>query len=272
MAIRAGVFAAVLGSMVAWESLAPRRERELGRGARWPGNLGLAAFGAVVSAALGAVAPLAAARAAADHGWGLVALLGLEGAPALAVSVVLLDLAVWVQHRLFHAVPLLWRLHAVHHADPDLDATSGLRFHPGEIALSIGIKSAVVLAMGAPVASVLVFEVVLNATSLFNHANARIPAGIDRRLRWVVVTPDMHRVHHSVDPAETDSNFGFNLPWWDRLLGTYRDQPALGHDGMTLGLAGDDRRADQRIRRLLAFPASVPRSSSVGRDTTHPTP
>jgi sterol desaturase/sphingolipid hydroxylase (fatty acid hydroxylase superfamily) len=151
--------------------------------------------------------------------------------------VVVLDFVIYLQHVVFHAVPALWRLHMMHHADLDLDVTSGARFHPVEILLSMVIKIAVVSALGPPLAAVVAFEVVLNATAMFNHGNLRLPEGIDRVLRLLVVTPDMHRVHHSAVAAETNSNFGFNLPWWDRLLGTYRAQPAAGHEGMTLGLA-----------------------------------
>ena len=149
---------------------------------------------------------------------------------------VLLDLAIYLQHVLFHAVPALWRLHRMHHADLEFDVTTGVRFHPIEILLSMVIKLGVVAALGAPAVAVLIFEVLLNATSMFNHGNVRLPPRLDRVLRWIVVTPDMHRVHHSIVPRETNSNFGFNLPWWDRLFGTYRAQPAAGHEGMTIGI------------------------------------
>jgi sterol desaturase/sphingolipid hydroxylase (fatty acid hydroxylase superfamily) len=154
----------------------------------------------------------------------------------VVASVILLDLAIYFQHVLFHAVPLLWRLHRMHHADLDVDVSTGLRFHPFEILLSMVIKFAVVVALGAPATAVLLFEILLNATSMFNHSNIRFPVGFDRLLRWFVVTPDMHRVHHSIVSRETNSNFGFNLPWWDRLFGTYRAQPAAGHEAMTLGI------------------------------------
>ncbi len=168
---------------------------------------------------------------------------------------IVLDFAVYLQHVMFHAVPLFWRLHRVHHADLDIDATTGLRFHTIEILLSLGIKAMVVLILGPPAVAVLIFEVLLNATSMFNHGNVRMPLGLDRVLRWLVVTPDMHRVHHSVDSRETNSNFGFNLPWWDRLMGTYRDQPAGGHTEMNIGLLDfrDERIAD-RLPRMLLLP------------------
>jgi sterol desaturase/sphingolipid hydroxylase (fatty acid hydroxylase superfamily) len=170
------------------------------------------------------------------------------------VALVLLDLAVYFQHVVFHAVPALWRLHRVHHADADYDVTTGLRFHPVEILLSLGIKCAVIAALGAPVLAVLVFEVLLNAASMFNHANARLPLVVDRWLRWFVVTPDMHRVHHSVVSDEMNSNFGFNLPWWDRLFGTYRGQPAAGHEGMRIGVNGLHDPAEVRLSGLLTQP------------------
>jgi sterol desaturase/sphingolipid hydroxylase (fatty acid hydroxylase superfamily) len=154
----------------------------------------------------------------------------------VVVSVIVLDLAIYLQHVLFHAVPALWRLHRMHHADLEFDVTTGLRFHPIEILLSMMIKLAVVAALGTPAVAVLIFEVLLNATSMFSHSNVRIPLGLDRVLRWFVVTPDMHRVHHSILSRETNSNFGFNVPWWDRLFGTYRPQPAAGHETMTIGI------------------------------------
>jgi sterol desaturase/sphingolipid hydroxylase (fatty acid hydroxylase superfamily) len=172
----------------------------------------------------------------------------------VAASVVILDLAIYLQHVLFHAVPVLWRLHRMHHADLEFDVSTGLRFHPIEILLSMLIKFAVVVALGAPALSVLVFEVLLNATSMFNHANVRIPTWIDRVLRWIVVTPDMHRVHHSILSRETNSNFGFNLPWWDRLFGTYRAQPVAGHENMTIGIEQFRDSRELGLDRMLVQP------------------
>ncbi|HSH49297.1 MAG TPA: sterol desaturase family protein, partial [Halomonas sp.] len=170
------------------------------------------------------------------QGWGIFNYFTAPFWLAVPVSVVALDFFIWLQHVMVHAIPALWRLHRVHHADLDYDVTTGLRFHPLEILLSMVIKFAVIVVLGPPILAVVLFEVLLNATSMFNHGNVRIPAGLDRVLRWFVVTPDMHRVHHSVEDDETNSNFGFNLPWWDRLLGTYRDQPRAGHKGMTIGI------------------------------------
>jgi sterol desaturase/sphingolipid hydroxylase (fatty acid hydroxylase superfamily) len=172
----------------------------------------------------------------------------------------LLDLAIYLQHVMFHAIPGLWRLHRMHHADLDFDTTTGLRFHPLEILISMGIKLAVVAALGPPAVAVLLFEVILNATALFNHANIDLPRPVDRWLRWIVVTPDMHRVHHSVDPRETNSNYGFNLPWWDRLLGTYIPQPAKGHEGMEIGIEQFRTRRDLWLDRMLIQPLRGPAS------------
>jgi sterol desaturase/sphingolipid hydroxylase (fatty acid hydroxylase superfamily) len=192
--------------------------------------------------------------AAAELGLGLFN--RFEVAPWLVVagSVLLLDLVIYFQHRAFHAVPLFWRLHRMHHADVDLDATTGVRFHPLEALTSALIKMIAVALIGAPLLAVIVFELILSTTSLFNHGNVNIPRAVDRRLRWLLVTPDMHRVHHSVDPAELNRNFGFNLPWWDRLFGTYLDQPKAGHQAMQIGLERFRSAADQRLPRLLVQP------------------
>lgn len=173
---------------------------------------------------------------------------------ALPIGVALLDLAIYFQHVAFHAVPALWRLHRVHHSDVDIDVTTGTRFHPVEILISTGLKCAAVAAIGASPAAVLVFELLLNATSVFNHGNVRVAARVERLLRWLVVTPDMHRVHHSISFNESSSNFGFSIPWWDRLLGTYRAQPSAGHDRMTVGVDAFRTVADLRIERLLVQP------------------
>ena len=200
------------------------------------------------------------ALVAEAQGWGLFNALAAPWWVALVGSVIVLDLAIYLQHVLFHAVPALWRLHRVHHADLEFDVTTGLRFHPVEILLSMGIKLAVVVALGPPAVAVLIFEVVLNATAMFNHGNVRLPAYVDRVARWVVVTPDMHRVHHSVRPDETNSNFGFNLPWWDRLLGTYRAQPADGHEGMTIGIEQFRQARELWLDRMLIQPLRGPAS------------
>jgi sterol desaturase/sphingolipid hydroxylase (fatty acid hydroxylase superfamily) len=234
--MRLGAFIGVFTAMALWEAAAPRRPRSYSRLVRWPSNFAIVALNTVLLRILLPATAVSLALLAAQRGWGLLNNLLLPWWSTVVVSVVLLDLAIYLQHVMFHAVPALWRLHRMHHADLDIDVTTGARFHPIEIILSMLIKFSVVAALGASAVGVLIFEVLLNATSMFNHGNVRIPVGLDRWLRWFVVTPDMHRVHHSILVGETNSNFGFNLPWWDRLLGTYRDQPAAGHQGMTIGI------------------------------------
>ena len=231
--IRLGGFAGVLALMVLWELLAPRRPQAIGRRTRWPSNLGVVLVDTLVLRLLFPTAGIGLALLGESRGWGLLHSLPLPSWIKIIAAIVLLDLVIYLQHVLFHAVPVLWRLHRMHHADLEFDATTGVRFHPVEIVLSMVLKLGAVAALGAPAAGVLLFEVLLNATSLFNHGNVRLPERLDRILRWIVVTPEMHRVHHSVVSRETNSNFGFNLPWWDRLFGTYRAQPAAGHEGMT---------------------------------------
>src|SRR5262245_19339652 len=253
--IRLSCFAGVLALMALWEALAPRRRPTVGRPVRWFSNLGLVALDTLAVRFLIPLGAVGMALVARERGWGLLNNAALPGWLAVVVSVVVLDLVIYLQHVMFHAVPLLWRLHMVHHADLDFDTTTGVRFHPGEILLSMGIKMGAVVLLGAPALGVLAFEVLLNATSLFNHGNVRLPGWLDRALRLVVVTPEMHRVHHSVLVRETNSNFGFNLPWWDFLFGTYRARPAAGHEGMTIGLEQfrDERKAD-RLHWMLALP------------------
>ncbi|MBW8271099.1 sterol desaturase family protein [Caldovatus aquaticus] len=252
--IRLAAFAGVLLLCAAGEALAPWRRPRLPRRARWPGNLGLVALDGLLLRVLFPTAAIGAALVAEAQGTGLLRRLGAPGWLAVPAAVVLLDLAIYLQHRVFHAVPALWRLHRVHHADPELDATTGLRFHPIEILLSMAIKIAVVSALGAPAVAVLLFEVLLNAGALFSHANLALPGRLDAALRLVLVTPGMHRVHHSVVPAETDCNFGFCLSWWDRLFCTYRAAPAAGEERMTVGLAVFRDPAELRLDRLLTQP------------------
>lgn len=257
--IRGAAFALVLLAMALWEVLASRRPQRISRRQRWPGNLLLVALNTLLVRLLFPLAGVGAALVAAEQGWGLFNLIALPMWLTVVASVIALDMAIYFQHRLFHAVPWLWRLHRMHHADLEFDVTTGLRFHPLEILISMGIKLAVVTLLGAPALAVLIFEVLLNATSMFNHGNVRLSTGIDRGLRLLVVTPDMHRVHHSIIRRETDSNFGFNLPWWDRLFGTYRDQPAAGHLGMTIGIDDFREAHDLRLDRMLRQPFVNPR-------------
>jgi sterol desaturase/sphingolipid hydroxylase (fatty acid hydroxylase superfamily) len=254
IALRLGCAVAVFAVMAAWELLAPRRALTVGRAPRWPNNIGIVVLDALFVRLLVPTTAVGAALYAAGQGIGLLHWLDLRLSVAALLGFLVLDLVVYVQHVVFHHVPVLWRLHRMHHADLDIDVSTGLRFHPFEILISLAIKIAAVLAFGIPPVAVLLFEVVLNATSQFNHSNVTMPRWLDRLLRLVVVTPDMHRVHHSVVRAETDSNFGFNLPWWDRLFRTYRRQPQAGHTGMTIGLPIFRDRTELRLDRLLTQP------------------
>lgn len=269
--IRLGVFATVFVAMALWEAIAPRRPQRHARRLRWPGNLGVAVLDSLLVRVLVPTTAVAIAAFAAQRGWGLWPAVQAPGWLAFAGSLMLLDLAIYAQHVVFHAVPLLWRVHRMHHADLELDVTSGARFHPVEILLSLGIKMIVVIAMGAPPAAVLVFEVLLNASSMFNHGNVNLPARVDRALRRLLVTPDMHRIHHSWRASETNSNFGFNLACWDRLFGTYRAQPRDGQLGLTLGLHVFRDESELRLDRMLQQPfrsGSLP----VNRDGVGRTP
>ena len=252
--IRLGVFATVLTVLIAGELLAPRRQFTVRRSRRWPGNVGVVVISTVLIRILFPTAAVGLALVAEANGWGLLNLVAAPDWLAILVAIVLLDLIIFAQHRLFHAVPLLWRLHRMHHADLEIDVTTGFRFHPGEIVLSMVIKLGAVAVLGAPALGVMIFEILLNATSLFNHSNIRLSVAVDERLRRILVTPDMHRVHHSIVARETNSNFGFNLPWWDRLFGTYRAQPAAGHEAMTIGLTLFRDPSELRLDRILMQP------------------
>ena len=234
--VRLGAFLVTCLGLGVWEVLAPRRKGDPARLRRWIGNLGLVVVATAVIRLVTPVLPVALAVLAGNHGWGLFSWLGLPALPELILAFLVLDLAIYFQHRVFHAWRPLWRLHRVHHADTFYDFTTGIRFHPLEYLISLAFKLFLVLVLGPPAMAVLAFEVVLNCVAMFNHANVRLPLGLDRGLRLLVVTPDMHRVHHSTDPREMNRNFGFNLPWWDRLFGTYKPQPHLGHEKMVIGM------------------------------------
>lgn len=254
-AIRLGFFLGVFFLMAFWEILAPRRRLTVSKIQRWASNLGIVFLNSLLLRLLFPAAAVGMAVFAQENGWGVFNYVRAPYVLAVLVSVVVLDVAIYLQHVMFHAVPALWRLHRMHHADLDFDVTTGARFHPIEILLSMLIKFAIIIVLGAPALAVLIFEVLLNATAMFNHSNVRIPARLDRYLRLFVVTPDMHRVHHSIEDHETNSNFGFNLPVWDRLFGTYQSQPDAGHEAMTIGIRGhrDPRRVD-RLDGMLALP------------------
>jgi len=234
--IRISAFVGIFAVMAVWEMMAPRRQWNTAKAKRWVVNLTIVGFNSLLTRVLFASGALGAAILAGQGEVGLFNQLNWPWWAELIIAVVVLDLVVYFQHVLMHAVPILWRLHMVHHSDLDIDVTTGVRFHPIEIALSMFIKIGAVILIGVSPTAVLMFEVMLNATSMFNHSNVCIPVQVDRMLRWIVVTPDMHRVHHSVIPQETNRNFGFSLSWWDRVLGTYLRDPSKGHEYMTIGL------------------------------------
>lgn len=258
LVVRLLAFAGVFVVMATFEALAPRRERRTDKATRWVTNLSIVGIDVltvrIMALLPGPVVATAAAVYAEHHGIGLWHWIGWTGAIAVVLSIALLDLALWAQHLASHRISALWRLHRMHHADIDFDVTTALRFHPIEIALSMLWKVACVLALGAPPAAVLAFEIILNGCAMFNHANARLPGWLDGPLRMVVVTPDMHRVHHSIDPREHHTNFGFNLSVWDRVFRTYTPRPAAGHEGMTIGLPDYQSEAPTRLGWSLKLP------------------
>jgi sterol desaturase/sphingolipid hydroxylase (fatty acid hydroxylase superfamily) len=253
--IRLSFFFGVLLIMALWEIATPRRQLTVSKHMRWMNNLGLVFLNSIVLRLLFPAAAVGVAIFAADNGWGLLNYFRVAFPLAVLLSVVALDLTIYLQHVMVHAVPVLWRVHRVHHADLDYDVTTGSRFHPIEIILSVLIKFATIVVLGPPIVAVVIFEVILNAMAMFNHGNVRLPLALDRLLRLVVVTPDMHRVHHSVEDNEANSNFGFNLSLWDRLFGTYIAQPREGHENMSIGIHGyvDSRQVD-RLPGMLALP------------------
>ncbi|HBG04173.1 MAG: fatty acid hydroxylase [Geobacteraceae bacterium GWC2_58_44] len=252
--VRLAFFFGTLTVVAVWEVVAPRRMLTDSKRRRWFTNLSMVVIDTAVVRSLLPVLPVGMALIAEERGLGMLNIIMFPAWIEVVLAVVALDFVIYLQHLLFHFLPILWRLHRMHHTDLDIDVTTGNRFHPVEIVISAGIKLAAVALIGPPAVAVVVFEVVLNATSQFNHGNIRMPETVDRWLRLFVVTPDMHRVHHSVIPRETNSNFGFNLPWWDRLCGTYRPQPAEGHEGMTIGLKEFRDAGRLTLFRLLIHP------------------
>jgi len=234
--IRMSSFIGMLLLMAVWEMSAQRRKLTVSKSIRWTNNLGIVVLNSYVIYLLFPAAAVGVAWFVHDQGWGLLNYYQLPFWLAVLGSIIILDFIIYLQHVMVHAVPLLWRLHRVHHADPDFDVTTGVRFHPLEIILSMLIKFSVIAVLGPPIIAVIIFELILNATAMFNHSNVRLPKTLDHILRFLVVTPDMHRVHHSVHDDEANSNFGFNLPWWDRLFGTYISQPRNGHENMVIGI------------------------------------
>lgn len=254
LTIRIACAVTVFAVMALWEAFAPRRKMVAGRRPRWPGNIGIFLIDIAAVRLLVPTAAVGVALVATERGFGLLHHLPLPTWAAFLLGFLALDLTIYLQHRLFHAVPLLWRFHRMHHADVDIDVTTGNRFHPVEILLSMAIKIAAVIALGVPAAAVVAFEVVLNASSMFNHSNVALPAALEPLARWLVVTPQMHQVHHSVEREETDSNFGFNLPWWDRLFRTYRAVPKAGEEGVVIGLPEFREPRERGVIRLLTQP------------------
>lgn len=246
--IRFGFFVGIFVIIAIGELINPRRILNTSKKVRWFSNISIIILNPIIVRLLFPIMPISLALFARANGWGLMNIYSLPFWLKIIIGVMALDLVIYLQHVMFHAVPMLWRLHMMHHADLDFDVTTGLRFHPIEIILSMGIKLAAISVIGPPALAVLIFEVLLNGTAMFNHSNMRLPLLLDRILRLFVVTPDMHRVHHSVIIRETNSNFGFNLPWWDHLFGTYRSEPAAGHDAMVIGLS------QFRDEKRLTFP------------------
>jgi sterol desaturase/sphingolipid hydroxylase (fatty acid hydroxylase superfamily) len=269
--LRFAVFLTLLAAFALAEAIWPRRPLTTAKRQRWFSNLSLTALNSALLRLVALIvpaAPTAVAALAQSRGWGLFNLLQVGGWPELAASLLLLDLLIYFQHRLFHQMPICWQLHRVHHTDLDLDASSGIRFHPLEILLSLAIKLAAVVMLGCSPLSVLLFEILLNATSLFSHANLRIPTALDQWMRLALVTPDMHRVHHSVIVRETNSNYGFNLSCWDRLFGSYRAQPRDGHDRMTIGLKQWRNPVELGLGSLLQIPFQRVQSVHSGQTGT----
>jgi sterol desaturase/sphingolipid hydroxylase (fatty acid hydroxylase superfamily) len=252
--IRLLFFLSLIIVMAVWEILSPRRPLKTSKMMRWSNNLGLVLIDSLALRLLLTMQAVGVALFAQTRGWGLLNNVFLPDWLKIVVGVLALDFFIYLQHAMFHFIPLFWRLHRVHHTDLDFDVTTGIRFHPIEILLSMGIKMVAVITLGPSPLAVILFEILLNATSMFNHGNVRLPVSIDRILRLFVVTPEMHRVHHSVLIKEYNINFGFNLPWWDRILGTYRAQPEAGHEAMTIGLAQSRDPSALTLPRLLILP------------------
>nr|WP_302471404.1 sterol desaturase family protein [Vibrio antiquarius] len=252
--IRLGFFLGVLLLCALWENKLPRKTLTASRGFRWVNNLSLVAVNSLIVALVMPIAAFQAAIIAQEQQWGLFNLLSLPAWLNIFLTVILLDFVIYAQHVIFHHVKPLWKIHRMHHADLDIDVTTGARFHPIEIIISMGVKIAAVFILGVSPIAIVVFEIVLNASAMFNHSNAKLALSADQKLRNVIVTPDMHRVHHSVIAKETNSNFGFFLSVWDRLFGTYRAQPELGHDDVVIGIPEIRNEAEQRLDKLLTQP------------------
>jgi len=251
--LRLTAFLTIFACMALAQAIAPRRDLRFGY-QRWPANLSIIVIDILIVRLLFPAGAVGAAVWAETNGYGLFNALTLPTAFEILISVILLDLIIYGQHLIFHAIPILWRLHRVHHADNDIDVTTGLRFHPVEILLSMLIKLSCVIALGAPAMAVVIFEIILNGMAMFNHANIRLPEKLDATIRLLLITPDVHRIHHSTIPSETDSNFGFNLSIWDRIFGTWQEQPELGHDRMCIGLKELQQAPTHNLLYMLRLP------------------
>ena len=260
--IRLGVFIGVLAVMAILEVIAPRKKRVSARAGRWLTNLGLIVIDTLALRFLMPLFAMGMAAIASDKGWGLLNMIDAPVWLEITLAVIVLDMLIYWQHVASHHIPLIWALHQVHHADRDIDATTGIRFHPLEILLSMGYKLICVMLLGPAVVAVFIFEVLLNACAVFNHANVKLPTALDRLIRPILVTPDMHRVHHSIIPAETNSNYGFSLSIWDRLFGSYIAQPEKGHDGMTIGLSQYQTNQPSTLKWCLLIPFKFKRTRS----------
>lgn len=263
--LRLAVFIGIFLLMVILEFAIPRRDQKLGRVTRWPSNLGLVILDTLLIRLLVPTTAVGVALFAQKNNFGVFNFYDFGRTLSVVLSVILLDLAIYGQHVLFHSVPLLWRLHRVHHADTEFDVTTGLRFHPVEIILSLFIKFAVIMCLGVPAVAVVIFEILLNGSAMFNHSNIKLPEWLDKPLRWIVVTPDMHRVHHSSEQIETDSNFGFNLPWWDFIFGTYRANADKGQLNMVFGIEEFRSPSEQRLDRMLTQPFRTDKNQRLAK-------
>lgn len=252
--VRLLAFLCVVSLIALWEVLRPRRVLSVSKAMRWTNNWLISALNSILLPLVFPVLAVGMALIAQDNDWGLLNLLDVPQGIGIVLFILLFDLAIYWQHRIYHRVPWLWRLHRMHHSDPDFDVSTGIRFHPLSIVISMVIKLAVVAALGPPAVAVLLAEIILNLTAMFNHGNIYLPPRVDSVLRLFLVTPDMHRVHHSARIAETDTNFGFNFPWWDRLFGSYRAQPEAGHQRMEIGVKGFQEISEQRLDRLIMHP------------------
>ncbi len=256
--IRLSAFIGIFVLMYAWQTVKPRRKLLVSLVSRQSNNLGIVVINTILLRVLFPLSTVGLAFYAYYHGWGLLNNISLPTTLKILISIIFLDLVIYIQHVMFHKVSFLWRLHCVHHADLEIDVTTGIRFHPIEIILSMLIKWFSIISFGIPALAIIGFEVILNATALFNHSNIDLPSPVDRIIRLFLVTPDMHRIHHSTIKSEMNSNFGFNLPWWDRLFGTYKKNPKLGHLGMTIGLeALRDPNQVNRLLGMLALPLNI---------------